>query len=158
MDKVVVEIYGNKLRTRVCGLCWKGNKMLLVNHHGLYDYDFWAPPGGGIEFGQSVSQNLIREFQEETGLEIQVGEFRFVCEFIQTPLHAMELFFEVKVVGGSLATGKDPETDKKKQVIKEAKFLSVMEINVLPDKHKHGLFKLAKTAKNVNDLKGYWKI
>ena len=158
MDKSVENIYGNRVRARVCGLCWEGDKLLLVNHQGLYGYDFWSPPGGGIEYGISASDNLIREFREETGLDIQVGEFRFGCEFILPPLHAIELFFDVISTGGKLVTGQDPEMGKTKQVILDAKFLSASEINALPNKHKHGLFKLAKTAEKVNDLRGYLKI
>ena len=158
MDKSVQEIYGNRVRSRVCGLCWQGEELLLVNHCGLYDYDFWAPPGGGIEFGQSIEMNLAREFEEETGLKVEVVEFLFACEFIQPPLHAIELFFEVRILGGSLTVGHDPEMGKKQQIIKEVKYLSEIEIAAIPERQKHGLFKAAKSFKNVRSLKGYLKI
>ena len=91
-----------------------------------------------MEFGQPVSQNLVREFQEETGLVVQVGEFRFVCEFIQVPLHAIELFFQVTVLEGRLAPGSDPEMDKHKQIINSVEFLSIPKIMALPEGHRHG--------------------
>jgi len=97
------------VRVRACGLCWDGNKLLLVNHYGLYNHDFWAPPGGGVEFGQSTALNLEREFAEETGIAIQTGEFQFLFEFIYPPLHAIELYFNVVVRAGSPITGIDPE-------------------------------------------------
>ena len=158
MDKSVQEIYGNRVRVRVCGLCWKGDRMLLVNHRGLYKHDFWAPPGGGSESGQSVEFNLRREFREETGLRIKVGSLQFVCEFIQPPLHAIELFFDVTAIGGRLFTGADPEMDEKEQIIHEVKYLAESEIRALPARHKHGLFKTGKTLEKVRDLKGYLKI
>ena len=158
MDKSVQEIYGDRVRVRVCGLCWKGDRMLLVNHRGLYKHDFWAPPGGGSEFGQSVEFNLRREFREETGLRIKVGSLQFVCEFIQRPLHAIELFFDVTATGGRLFTGEDPEMDEKEQIIHEVKYLAESEIRALPARHKHGLFKTGKTLEKVRDLKGYLKI
>ncbi len=158
MDQSVEKIYGNRVRTRVCGLCRQGEKLLLVNHHGVYGHDFWAPPGGGIEFGVSITDNLVREFQEETGLDVRIGEFRFGCEFIMPPLHAIELFFDVTVTGGLLTVGHDPEMVDGKQVITAAQFLSPGEIDSLPEKHKHGLFKAAKTAQKVSDLRGYLKI
>lgn len=129
-----------------------------MNHHGVYGHDFWAPPGGGIEFGVSITDNLVREFQEETGLDVRIGEFRFGCEFIMPPLHAIELFFDVTVTGGLLTVGHDPEMVDGKQVITAAQFLSPGEIDSLPEKHKHGLFKAAKTAQKVSDLRGYLKI
>ena len=158
MDKSVQKIYGNRVRTRVSGLCWEGAKILLINHRGLYHHDFWAPPGGGVEFGQTVGENLVREFQEETGLEIQVGEFHFVCEFIKPPLHAIELFFDAHVKGGNLRTGTDPEMGEMDQIIMEAKYMSESEINALPAGHRHGLFNLAKSVEKIRELKGYLKI
>lgn len=158
MDKSVQEIYGNRVRVRVCGLCWEGDRMLLVNHRGLYKHDFWAPPGGGSESGQSIEFNLRREFREETGLRIKVGSLQFVCEFIQPPLHAIELFFDVTAIGGRLFIGADPEMDEKEQIIHEVKYLAESEIRALPARHKHGLFKTGKTLEKVRDLKGYLKI
>lgn len=136
-------------------MCWRSGKLLLVNHPGVYGHDFWAPPGGGVEFGISASNNLIREFREETGLDVLVGEFRFGCEFIRPPLHAVELFFEVAVQGGLLTIGHDPEMGANTQLISEVQFLSPSEIDSLPEKHKHGLFKLAKSAEKVSGLEGY---
>jgi 8-oxo-dGTP diphosphatase len=136
----------------------EGGKLLLVNHYGVYGHDFWAPPGGGVEFGLSAEASLTREFREETGLEVKVGEFLFGCEFIKPPLHAIELFFEVAAVHGIVTIGHDPEMGNEAQVISDVRFLSFAEINHIPENHKHGLFKLAKTAEKVSGLRGYLKI
>ena len=158
VDKSVQKIYGDRVRVRACGLCSKGSRLLLVNHAGLYKHDFWAPPGGGIEFGQSIASTLVREFGEETGLRIKVGEFQFACEFIHPPFHAVELFFRVSVTGGSLSRGSDPEMSETDQLIKDVKYLTDVELGGVPRKHKHGLFKVAKTIEKVQGLKGYLKI
>lgn len=158
MDKTAEIIYGNRVRVRVCGLCLEDNRLLLVNHYGVYGHDFWAPPGGGVEFGLSAGTNLVREFREETGLEVKVGDYRFGCEFIKPPLHAIELFFEVVAVRGILTIGHDPEMGTRPQVISDVKFFSFAEIDAMPENHKHGLFKLAKTAEKVNELRGYLNI
>jgi len=158
LDKSVQEIYGNRIRTRVCGVCLKNGTILLVNHGGLYGHDFWAPPGGGIEFGQSIHSNLEREFLEETGLSISVGDFRFACEFIQPPLHAVELFFNVSVNKGELIVGSDPESDDGYQIITDVAYLSFNVVNRIPDSHKHGLFKWVKSIENIQQLKGYLKL
>ena len=71
--------------------------MLLVNHHSLNKgNDFWAPPGGGMDFGQSAEENLQREFLEDTGLKVDVEKFLCIHEYLKAPLHAIELIFKVK--------------------------------------------------------------
>ena len=99
----IVEQFGNKLRIRVCGLCIEDEEILLVNHHSLNkNGDFWGPPGGGMDFGQSAEENLKREFIEETGLNIEIERFLFVHEYLSPPLHAIELVFKVKRIDGTL--------------------------------------------------------
>ena len=80
MYEEVSMLYGQKVRVRVCGLCWSHGNLLMVNHTGVNGDQFWAPPGGGIEIGQTAYETLIREFYEETAIVIKVGKFKFVCE------------------------------------------------------------------------------
>src|SRR5262245_31312473 len=109
MDGEIAKIYGNRLRVRACGLCWDMDRLLLVNHRMASGTNLWLPPGGGVDFGETLETALKREFFEETGLEITVSQFAFGCEFIKEPLHSLELFFNVIRTGGSLKTGYDPE-------------------------------------------------
>src|SRR5262245_33334448 len=99
MDNEITKIYGNRLRVRVCGLCWDGESILLVNHKMTSGKDLWIPPGGGVEFGETLEMALKREFLEETGLEVTPTQFAFGCEFIMEPLHSIELFFNVVRTG-----------------------------------------------------------
>ncbi|MGD1843339.1 MAG: NUDIX domain-containing protein, partial [Thermonemataceae bacterium] len=100
--------FGNQLRVRVCGICVQDNQLLLVKHQGLQQGYLWAPPGGGMQFGESAETCLVREFEEETGLQIAVEQFLFVHEFLRPPLHGIELFFTVTVKQGTLRIGYDP--------------------------------------------------
>lgn len=154
MDSEIAKIYGNRLRVRVCGLCWDQETLLLVNHKSLSASDFWAPPGGGVEFGESLEIALKREFQEETGIKIELVNFAFGCEFICNPLHAIELFFHVQQTGGELINGYDPEI----QVIQEAKFLSFGEIGRIPPGEVHGIFRYVSRAKELQLLSGFYSI
>ncbi|WP_439882384.1 NUDIX domain-containing protein [Pontibacter sp. MBLB2868] len=130
--------YAQNLRVRVCGVCIKNDKLLLVRHgHTLGNDAFWAPPGGGLLFGESMEQCLKREMLEETGLQVKVGRFLFVNEFLQKPLHAIEFFFEVQVAEGSLTTGTDPEAAPDQQLIEQVQWLTIKEILALPVKDKH---------------------
>jgi len=130
--------YAEKLRIRVCGICLHENRLLLVRHgKTLGNRAFWAPPGGGLQYGESMKACLRREFKEETGIEVKVGRFLFVNEFLQSPLHAVEFFFEVKVIGGSITTGTDPEAAPDEQLIEQVQWLSIKEIQSIPNQDKH---------------------
>jgi 8-oxo-dGTP diphosphatase len=139
--------YAGKVRLRVCGICIQGDKLLLVRHQAtVKNQAFWAPPGGGLQFGETTAECLRREMLEETGLQTKVKRFLFVNEFMESPLQAVELFFELEIEGGELITGTDPEATAEKQLIEEVAFLSLDEIRRIPlaDKHRmlHYLYSL----------------
>jgi 8-oxo-dGTP diphosphatase len=150
------EKFGNKLRLRVCGLCFNGDDVLLINHKGLYAHDFWAPPGGGVEFGEKAENALKREFLEECQVEIEVGQFLFACEFVRPPLHALELFFEVKLLGNP-RLGVDPEM-LDDQIISDVRFMDSATLGALPYQYLHGLFQKVGKTSAIRDLRGFFTI
>lgn len=154
MDPEITKIYGNKIRVRASGLCWQNGHLLMVNHRGITPTNFWAPPGGGLEFGESVEQCLKKEFSEETGLDISTGRFLFGCEYIQKPLHAIELFFNVTIEGGVLKKGNDPEM----AIIEDVRFISPLEIGKIPANDLHGIFSLVQTPEDLKTLNGFFRI
>ena len=154
MNPAINEVYGNKVRVRVCGVCWQEGKLLMVNHRGLTAGAFWAPPGGGVTFAESAGTCLRREFLEETGLEVHNERFLFACEFIQDQLHAIELFFEVSLAGGKIGRGQDPELP----IIEDVRFLSPAEITRLPGASRHGIFNLVHSPEDLTTLTGFFRI
>jgi 8-oxo-dGTP diphosphatase len=153
MSPEIAEIYGNKVRIRVMGLCWRDSSLLLIKH-AMGGRELWAPPGGGVEFGESLQEALKREFLEETGLVVAVGTFLFGCEFIEKPLHAIELFFEVKPLSGQLKTGQDPEL----QIIQTAMFMSPDEIASIPGDSLHGILGKRVEIEKLRQLTGFHRI
>ena len=153
MGPAIEKVYGNRVRVRACGLCWNGGDLLVVNHDSVTDSDagFWAPPGGGIEFGETAAEAVMREFLEETGLEITVQRFRFACEFVKPPLHAVELFFDVVVKGGSLTIGHDPEL----AVIQDVRFLPFEQLLQMDANQAHAVFKMVKSRSDFENLTGF---
>jgi 8-oxo-dGTP diphosphatase len=127
MTQEIINQYGNQLRVRVCGICVQDGKILLINHAGMNESgEFWSPPGGGLEFGETIENCLKREFLEETNTIISIGKFLTIREFLKPPLHAIELFYEVKIESGEVKKGFDPEM--KEQIIKDIQWLSFEEI------------------------------
>ena len=153
MNPEIDEVYGNKVRIRVCGLYWEGESLLMVKHK-FGEKDFWAPPGGGIEFGESIQSALKREFWEETGLRVKVQKFLFGCEFVKASLHAVELFFEVERVSGELTKGDDPELP----LIQDVQFLTAEQLRSLPKDELHGMFGNYRNTETLRELSGFYSI
>ena len=153
MDDIKQEIekvFGNHLRMRISGICIVEESILLIKHLSIGPKGIlWAPPGGGMIFGQSITDTLKREFLEETGLIVEVGSLILVNEFLETPLHAVELFFKVNIIGGNLIKGSDPEISSENQIIAEIKFFPFSE---LPHEDLDTFHSLFRTYKNPSDF------
>ncbi len=153
----IEKIYGNRLRVRVCGLCIREEKILMVKHQALSKKGYFlSPPGGGLEFGEEATACLRREFVEETHLQIVVKDFLFIHEYLHPPLHALELFFRVEVCGGNLTLGQDPEMGKT-QSLDEVKYMSYEQINREKGVQLHDVFNQCSTLSELLQLKGYLK-
>ncbi len=152
----VVNLYGHRLRLRVCGLYREADRLLMVRHRGINSSNtFWSPPGGGSQFGETAPEALAREFQEETGLLVEVGELLFVNEFMSDPLHALELFFDVRAIGGTIRRGLDPELSADRQIISDVQLLTFAEIKAYPANEVHTLFQHCASLNDVFALRGY---
>ena len=157
-EEAIKKLYGGRLRFRTCGVCFSGDKLLLVKHRALTRRGyFYAPPGGGMQFGESATSCLKREYLEECGLEIEVGAFLFTHEFLLPPLHAIELFFAVEVKGGQLITGQDPEMTQHEQIIERVQYLSPEEIKEEKGEQMHHMINLCQHPKELMNCRGYFK-
>ncbi|MFH1643033.1 MAG: NUDIX domain-containing protein [Patescibacteria group bacterium] len=60
--------YLNQIEIRVRGIIFKDDKILVLQQEGKNYYHF---PGGHVEFGEQLTETLIRELKEELILEIK---------------------------------------------------------------------------------------
>ena len=74
-------------------------RLLLVRNRGL---EYWYPPGGGWEVGETLSECGAREVFEETQLRVAVGTLLFVQEFYGEGKHerSLELTFLASLADG----------------------------------------------------------
>lgn len=121
--------FSHQLRLRVCGLLVEEDTILLANIHSpVIDQLVWMPPGGGVEYGESMAASLKREFREETELSVTVDQLLHVQELIEEPFHAVECYFEVNRTGGEPAVGSDPELSNEEQLIEEVAWIPISKL------------------------------
>lgn len=121
--------FRNKLRIRICGLLVEEDAILLAHIHSpVTDRLVWTPPGGGLKFGEHMQGCLEREFNEETNLQIDVHSLLHVNELVESPFHALELYFEVTKQAGKVELGNDPELSWDQQLLHDLKWVPFAEL------------------------------
>jgi 8-oxo-dGTP diphosphatase len=116
-------------RLAVRALIFEGDRLLLVNAYPGGVSDLWCAPGGGVDRGQSLPDNLVREVHEETGLTIAVGAPAMINEFHDpgSRFHQVDLYFRCTVIAGSI----DPDWRDPEGVVTERRFFTVEELEGL---------------------------
>lgn len=91
-------------RLAVRALILNEGKLLLVNAFAGTRSDLWCAPGGGVEAGASLPDNLAREVHEECGLKIRVGLPCLVNEFHDpdSGFHQVDVYFRCDINGKTL--------------------------------------------------------
>jgi len=86
-------------------------RVLLVRHRDS-EGDWRSLPGGGQRHTETLSEAVVRECHEETGLQVRPGRLLFVRDYIaknhefaqeEGDAHQVELMFECELVGTARA-------------------------------------------------------
>ncbi len=79
-------------------------RLLVVNAYPAGKSDLWCAPGGGVERGQSLHDNLHREIWEECGLRIAIGAPCLVNEFHDPAraFHQVDIYFHAALTSGRI--------------------------------------------------------
>ncbi|SEE97170.1 ADP-ribose pyrophosphatase YjhB, NUDIX family [Streptomyces sp. 2112.3] len=79
------------------------------------DNDLWALPGGGHDVGESITQTVVREVEEETGISVEVED---IVGLYTDPEHVMayddgevrqqfSICFHARPIAGTLRTSSE---------------------------------------------------
>jgi ADP-ribose pyrophosphatase YjhB (NUDIX family) len=86
----------------------RGNDILWGRRSSGRHRGAWCIPCGYVEWGEDVRAAAAREFQEETGLEVEIGEILAVHSNFHDPARlTVGIWFAGKVAGGKLAPADD---------------------------------------------------
>ncbi|HNT35681.1 MAG TPA: NUDIX domain-containing protein [bacterium] len=110
------------IKIRVAVIVQKENAVLMIRHQKA-EKTYWLLPGGGLEFGETITGCAVRELMEETGLCVRPGNLLFVCESLPPDghRHVLNLFLHAELLGGELALGDE-------EILAEARFVPMEEI------------------------------
>lgn len=94
-------------RTSAYGILVKDGKLLLVQDKNSKTWEF---PGGGLEKGESKEEGLVREFFEETGLNIDkksIKFFKYFQDYFYSAIYnqawnSLRHFYLVDILDGEL--------------------------------------------------------
>jgi 8-oxo-dGTP pyrophosphatase MutT (NUDIX family) len=96
-----------QIRAKALGVIQHEGRLLVFEGYDLVkDETFYRPLGGGIEFGETGAQAMVREIREEIGAEVANVRYLGLCENIFTYAgeigHEIVLLFEAELVDTSL--------------------------------------------------------
>lgn len=97
-----------KIRIRVAGLLLEEDRVLMVQHKKDHK-SYWLLPGGGVKYGESLADAVKREFLEELGIDVEVGDTLFVSDAISPKgkRHIVNVIFVCKYLSGEYSLGDD---------------------------------------------------
>lgn len=95
---------------------------ILLNNQGQVllnlrtDTHNWSLPGGYLEYGETYAQACVREFKEDSGLDVEIVNFMKIFDKGETRypngdvVQTINALYHVKPVGGQLLSAETDET------------------------------------------------
>jgi 8-oxo-dGTP diphosphatase len=110
----------------VDGIVQIDDKIVLIKRKNPPFKDYWAFPGGFVEYGETTENAVLREIYEETSLKTKIKHLLGVySDPNRDPRgHTVSVVYVLEPIGGTLK-GSDDAKDAKLFKIEEVKDLSL---------------------------------
>lgn len=72
-----------RFNLRVYAIIINDNDEVLLSDERRFGNAFTKFPGGGLEWGEGLTECLEREIEEELGIDVTIGELFYVNDFFQ---------------------------------------------------------------------------
>ncbi|MBE5794494.1 MAG: NUDIX hydrolase [Clostridiales bacterium] len=109
---------------RLTGILIENDEILLVQQK-LSDNRQWSLPGGRLERGETLSQGLIREMKEETGLNVEIIRLLYICDVSASSNSLLHISFLLKRTGGEIRL---PTNEFDENPIHDVRFVPITEL------------------------------
>ena len=103
------------------GVARRGDALLLVaSTYASQDAPLWNLPGGRQEPGELLSETVVREVREETGLSATVIGLAYIAESYDGDMHFTSAVFEIDVDGAISAPRSEDHVVEARWVARDA--------------------------------------
>ena len=110
MKDILFDIDGELFSYRVGGVLIKGNKVLLMKHD-----DEYTLPGGHSQIGETSNETIVREFEEETGLNVEpiniISTFENFFKWDDKDCHQLCIYYRLKMANENQELVINPDTN-----------------------------------------------
>lgn len=100
-----------QIKVAVCLIFEKDGNILLVRQSSEVTKDpgLWGPPGGHVNFGESLHEAARREAKEEIGedIEIEIQHVLGTMEQIKDNSHLVLIAYSCQILSGDIKPGRE---------------------------------------------------
>ncbi|MDA3814861.1 MAG: NUDIX domain-containing protein [Patescibacteria group bacterium] len=137
-------------RPSVYGILIENNKILMSPQWDGYDF-----PGGGVNVDETIEDALRREFLEETGLSVKVGEIVhcessfFVLPYTKKPVNSILIYYFCEKIGGEINIKNFDKYEK--EYAKKAEWINLGDIEKIKYINSIDSLKIIKKSLKINN-------
>lgn len=139
MHSFIMENPDQTIRNAIRAVIIQDGCVLLQEKQDSLKGTRYTLPGGAQEAGETITQTLLRECQEEIGATVLIGDLLYVAEYCKLKLlpekhtrQQLEIFFSCQVPDSYIAHN-GPNPDKHQVAIKWFAIDSLSQIKLQPE-------------------------